>query len=180
MIRQSAVALAVVSIAGMVIATEASANTYGPSENNNLPFPDDRNHTFTYVGLEPAYDQAANWARVEALGNGTNMTEEYVGGTASYIDVFVYDEYYGGTQRGFYQCVSRHPSGNCDTSDVVMNNSVLNSQSQNNKTKTACHEIGHSVGLGHTSLTDSCMIEGSSENIRFSDHDKNHINGRFP
>lgn len=40
-----------------------------------------------------------------------------------------------------------------------------------------CHEIGHSVGLRHTSNTQSCLNVNNTSQV-LSQHDKDHINAR--
>ncbi|ROO85671.1 hypothetical protein EDD29_3218 [Actinocorallia herbida] len=42
---------------------------------------------------------------------------------------------------------------------------------------TACHEVGHAIGLGHTGLT-SCMKQASSTKV-YSSHDRGHVNGAW-
>lgn len=77
--------------------------------------------------------------------------------------------------RGEYLCL-RFESGNtCNSARVRMTPNQLSSLAQ--ARKTACHEIGHSVGLTHGNITD-CLISGSTTLSTYNQHHTDHINAR--
>ena len=43
----------------------------------------------------------------------------------------------------------------------------------------ACHEMGHTVGLQHTSNSNSCMEATGYTPLDLSNHDVDHINGNY-
>ena len=174
-------ASAVVAAAGAVSVTEpAYANQYGPGNDPRLFFPDNGNHTFHYSNLSSPYHAAANWARVDSLDNGTAMTQQYLESPSGATDVFVFDEQLGGgASIGTYECISvtYWSSSHCETSDVIFNNDELDGYSADTKSHTACHEVGHSVGLDEEGS--GCLQSGHLTELYFSDHSKWHVDDRF-
>ena len=113
------------------------------------------------------------------LDNGTDMTTKKVDQT-SVTDVLFYADYFGGCcSHGSWQCQSTNSAGECETGDAKLNRSNLDGEGQHAKEHTACHEIGHSTGLDHSYAIDSCLEQGITEPKWMSDHDKEHINGRW-
>lgn len=99
---------------------------------------------------------------------------------ASY-DTCVYDSAYGNNGYfGWNQCAGTtsgsHPNQVCSVTYVKINESKSPPAR-----RVTCHELGHSLGLRHTSEQASCVKEtaagGNSESL--SQHDKDHINARY-
>jgi hypothetical protein len=97
-------------------------------------------------------------------------------------DVQVMDEAYGGTLSGWSECHRWHTVNvNCDTVHVHINTRLTNIPENRGDTfYLVCHEVGHSVGLMHTSDATSCMRQawGSSQHIRVP-HDRDHLNNLY-
>ncbi|MEE9391269.1 MAG: matrixin family metalloprotease [Planctomycetota bacterium] len=76
----------------------------------------------------------------------------------------------GGTTSG------SHPNQECSLSHVRINKNYSPPAR-----RIACHELGHSVGLRHTSTSSSCMKKtsdgGTSELL--SSHDRAHLNAEY-
>lgn len=83
----------------------------------------------------------------------------------------------GMTDRGDYLCLDFNTWGRCERARVRLNAAVLTDA--DNRRKTACHEIGHSVGLIHGGTAD-CMLSGpvSKPTYTYTQHHINHINAR--
>jgi hypothetical protein len=46
-------------------------------------------------------------------------------------------------------------------------------------TALTCQEVGHSVGLDHSTLTTSCMQQVAGSANDYDTHDRSHINGYY-
>jgi hypothetical protein len=73
----------------------------------------------------------------------------------------------------------------CNAADVVLDPAEINIGDLNEEdtSKTACHEAGHSVGLTHGGNT-GCMLNGPIPNgavqfRRYSSHHIGHINAAY-
>lgn len=93
-------------------------------------------------------------------------------------DMCVYDSYYGATLpwNAVVSCIGTtsgsHPNKVCTVTEILINLSKnLGAQ------RLACHEMGHSVGLRHSSESASCMKDTSAGGTSavLSSHDKNHL-----
>lgn len=140
-------------------------------------FANNSTHVFCYNNLGSVSVDVADDARINALGEPTNMTTDRDCGVPR-VDVVVTDSDYGPTGwRGAYSCRFLDDANNCGNSDVYVNLYYVSDADQ--RRKTMCHEFGHSVGLRHD--TDSgCMQSGSSTARRYTDHEEmDHINARY-
>lgn len=157
----------------------AAANTFGV-DGAGLYHADNAEHTFHYVGLTAEFNSSMNWARVDALGNDTDMTQRYSSTRDNQIDVVAFDERYSENFLGAARCVRLVTSSQCDQWEVFLNIRMFDGRTQNERTKTAVHEVGHTVGLGHSSESTSPMQQGYFSIIRYSTgHDRPHLNGRY-
>lgn len=159
------------------------ANPFGPNDPDGCAYADNSFHTFTYVNLTPEFNSSMNWARVDALGNPTDMTQAYVGRDSA-TDVVAFDDNYAGTFLGYILCVDDGDGCldvsivECSQWEVFLDVGAFAGRHQDERTKTAVHEVGHSVGHGHSDST-SPMETGYSRQILFTPHQVGHINNRY-
>ncbi|WP_262387153.1 hypothetical protein [Streptomyces sp. TRM49041] len=176
-------ALGATAAALTLTAQPASANSFGPL------FADNKAHSFFYDDdLSSKQRSGMDWARKKSLAGPTDMTTSVNRSYNKQVDVWSYATWNPtGDQKKWYAwttCVKRvsGSSKKCDQFTIVFNNKVPHS----NYKSLSCHEIGHSVGLGHasgknssyTSANRSCM-RGNPDHNYYSKHDKKHINGRY-
>jgi hypothetical protein len=174
-----AVALAVIVVLGY---GRAVANQFGPGGDEELYFPDNGTHTYCVdTGGNQSYRDALTWAR-DHLDNHTDMSTTFSETCQTQTDVWFYAEYLGGCCLwGTWDCFTWNGAGECETGDMKLNRSALDGKGQDNKDKVACHEQGHSVGLGHDNgSTTTCMAQGIDGPPKvYNGHDKDHINGKW-
>lgn len=167
--------------AGMAVPTSSFANYFGLSNGDGCcRFADNGEHTFNFVTTgNQSYVDAMNHA-FDHLDNGTDMTTKKVDKT-SVTDVLFYADFFGGCcAHGTWQChLPPNAAGECESGDAKLNRSNLDGAGQHAKDHTACHEIGHSTGLDHSHAIDSCLEQGIDEPKWMSEHDKEHISGRW-
>jgi hypothetical protein len=90
--------------------------------------------------------------------------------------------------RGDYRCVTWNAVGFCDAAIVRLNSSTAVLPNDHQRRKSACHEIGHSVGLAHGTDTatfwNDCMLSGTApagnQWEQYNAHHIAHINSRAP
>ncbi|MDW8807474.1 hypothetical protein P1P68_22465 [Streptomyces scabiei] len=169
---------------GILLATvqSAQANSFGPL------YADNSGHSFFYDDdLSSGQRSGMGWARTNSLGP-TDMTTSVNSGYNSQVDVWAYSTWNPtGDQVDWYAwttCIKKvsGSSSKCDQFTIVFNNREPHS----NYKSLSCHEIGHSVGLGHHSGKNSSFasgnrscLRGSPDHTAYSSHDKSHINGRY-
>lgn len=186
-VRHSAVLLS--ALVWLVVPVQpAAAHDWGPFGgvpfNEEPRFADNEHHTFCNGRVTERTHEAYYNARVYALGEPTDMITSYedcVAGT----DVWVYDGIYGQGWYGMYECKDEAPNGSCYSSWMRIDREEAQSYEQ--RRKTSCHEIGHSVGLRHfangspgpNNSNTSCMVSGPYLNSYYSSHEEGHINDRY-
>jgi pregnancy-associated plasma protein-A len=156
-------------------ALPVAADPYGTGGVNTGWFPDDAQQSycwgsnFTHNGFRTAAD-----GRMANLDTQTAMSRLFVATCTTSTDVRF--ELMSGNNGflGDYFC--EYLIGNvCYRARIRLNTTYLTDNL--NRRATACHEIGHSVGLTHGGTTD-CMKSGFNtvENSKYNSHHVSHIN----
>jgi hypothetical protein len=139
--------------------------------------PTNSNETFYYdaVTVGNITSTESGRARLDA----TDMTTQVQ--TASYngdTDILVSDDYFGTKNPAAWWYCATKVSGSttkCNQGHIVINLSWGTANAA-----LTCQEIGHGVGLDHSTSTGSCMYQNSSfAATDYDTHDKGHINGYY-
>ncbi|HVQ96310.1 MAG TPA: hypothetical protein VMU51_35155 [Mycobacteriales bacterium] len=182
------VALAVAGALG--VAGTASADPFGlDTPTHNEPgvgsIPDSTIHTFCFSG---AGWTAAWQAIVNSRMLNLDVQTVYEGATVACdaaTDVtFELNSTMGA--RGDSRCVTWNAVGFCDAAIVRLNSNAAVLPNDHQRRKTACHEIGHTVGLAHGDDTatfwNDCMLSGTvaagNQWEQYNAHHVAHINSR--
>lgn len=147
---------------------------YGPCENDVPCSPDDENHGWCFADLYrtgtqyAAFRNSARWA-LQNVQAQTVMFEVEQSDCYSYTDARIREG--GGLSNdiaGLYICHTPQNNGfECAAADVIINESWHTIAANNlgdgnteagevdyNRDLTACHEVGHSLGLDHHPRSD--------------------------
>lgn len=181
----------------MVMATLAAAGVLvAPPAAHATPFPetwlaDGNFHTYCLTsGFTTAPDVAHNAMNV--LGNTTDFTVSRDTSCLAGSDIWWWQSNLPAGTRGQASCFQFHSNGRCSSNDVSIDFPELDigANDAQDREKTAVHEVGHTVGLGHHSPAshDCAMRSGDimtfadSLNIkwrRYHSHDISHINTQY-
>lgn len=184
-LAMAATAMAAATAVLVLPATPASADGFGGCDSNEGCVPDNFNHWYCVNGAIDVFLRGAFEAAMANLGETNyDIFEEGAGCNATTDLVVIQDT--GLDARGEYSCQTFNGSGFCERANLRLNPDNL--PTSEDQVKTACHEIGHSVGLRHgvdgvdnDDYTD-CMHSGSiPPGLDFDDYDAHHIahiNGR--
>lgn len=157
----------------------ASADPFGDCNNQSPCRPDNKDASYCFG------DTLAGNGMQNAAGYGmgnlvaqTSFTKNYQNDCGSNTDiVFKADPTLGA--RGITVCMSYiNNNTRCNRNLVIFNpNYLVNTL---NKNKTACHEVGHTGGMGETNMTNDCMISGqvSADHIHYNGHHVDHLNNQ--
>ncbi len=164
---------------GAIGPTTATADTF--ADNHHQGLADSSIHTFCFILFEG--DQNVATYAMSVLDSTTDMSDSQIANCEMETDVYWQDIDLAGSLRGQYQCIFYNDTM-CDSADVRLDWDELDKGSNDweDRRKTAVHEIGHSVGTNHDSV--SAMITGEIPNTdiewrRYSTHDINHINDNY-
>lgn len=168
----------------LTVSVTAHANPF--PNNYDSAVADSSLHTFcTTAGFTT--DRTVATYAMTVLDDTTDMTDSDIG-TCNNVttDVWWWEEDLPGTLRGERSCYSHSSPGVCDSSDVKVDYAQLDVGNNDfeDRRKTSVHELGHSVGLGHDTI--SVMISGEIPSVTdpkwllYSPHDINeHINVQY-
>lgn len=165
-------ASALFALTGIALGTGvASADVYADGYPDSGFRPDNSEHTYcwgsNYDGTTAR--DAANYA-MNNLDNQTTMYDNFISGGCSSITDARWIKTTDNVD-GYYQCLSFNSAGECESAHVAINPNNMGGWAD--WKQTACHEVGHSVGLTHGNY--DCLSSDSSKQ-QYSDHHRDHVN----
>lgn len=187
-----------ISVRGLFIAAIVSVltlSTLGSTVNADTPQPDGPpdggDHSWCY--LSGFSERTAADAAMTRLREQTDVTTNYPGSCGAKTDVrWTQGDLGGSFGRG--ECIVRL-NGSCDVYRITLAMGTINNTQQpvNQRSKTSCHELGHTVGVRHYSdnffpgddTAHSCLrsgeVTGAWTNITLygNHHRTQHINITF-
>lgn len=132
--------------------------------------------TFSQYYLTTDFHDAFHWSdvnNVEPTDISTTLYHE-----ASGKEVEIWDNDYGETEwAGGYVCETE--SGTVCLKGIVYFNLYYGPYSPTQERHLACQEVGHAVGLDHSSEGSSCMKPAAYSNTSFTSHDDGEVNAKY-
>lgn len=178
-------AVVMTSLSGLA----ANADDWGTGTSDTGAHPDGSSHSFCYQPLNSSAVhniENAEWNSLEDETDANVVFDsdcDYTGGTETDVSWDTVD--LSGSLRGRAYCED-FDNGNCDQfyAELDLDEISEGSNDDIDTTKTACHELGHTVGLTHHSAGHGCMISGEIPGTdvdwrRYVAHHKGHINAWF-
>jgi hypothetical protein len=183
-LASSLLALGVLQVA---FGTNFGSTPRGGSPLNAVSLADDRTHYVYDDFLYYTWVSDFRWARDYIYG-ATDL-DTYTG-SWSLADVKVWSGDYGMNNAfGWVDCNESyattsgwHPNLTCYGQDLYINlysGYSYGYDSQSERIAQFCHELGHTVGLRHTSDYTSCMNTGNISSGYLGSHDISHLNAAY-
>lgn len=183
-------------VVGVMAVLALSLSVAGSAHASNFDsyYADNADHYFARVNLTTDGTTAANWGVTE-LNSRTDMSTFNDGTCKSNTDICFYDADYKAypwiqsvswwaTHNGLAHC--NRASGvfglgnRCQRWYVLFDIASMNGMTTSEIQELGCHEVGHTVGLKHTSNDASCMKTDAAgrSSKTLSGHDIAHVNNR--
>ena len=161
-------------------ALTGSADTFGGCNADEGCIPSNLTHSYCFQSNVNIAFKSHMQASITYLDAYTNYSISSVSCASNTDVVWRQSNDIGSGYRGLYSCRNLNSAGQCTNAHVTLNPDLLTDD--RNRRKTACHELGHSVGLRHGDNVD-CMINGwISVYYQYPDiystHHRTHINNR--
>lgn len=151
--------LASVALPAQRASADAFGGCYGAFTAQGC-LPDNFSHTFCFSGIVNQNLRTAFTQAMQNLDIQTKYSDVFLESCDAVTDVIVIQDVTLDA-RGQYGCFQKTASGLCDRSHIRLNPN--NITSANDRLKTSCHEIGHSVGLKH-GITEAAGFDNNSYN----------------
>ena len=172
--------------AGALLALPAAASANPLPGNGDSTVADNGVHTYCYTS-DFSDVTVADYA-MGVLDNTTDMSDLFASPPSDcwYMetDIWWWEDDQPAGISGLRDCWLESPNGICTSSDIHLDFGEINFgiNDWEDRRKTAVHEVGHSVGLGHDSI--SAMIIGEMPSTSlvwrvFSVHDTADINAAY-
>jgi hypothetical protein len=160
----------------------ANADIFGGGPPDSGRVADNSLHNYCFDGDYPSYWVNPLTSAMVNLDNQTVMTigVQYACNTDADVRFIKYNDTSQGAPLGLYTCIKFTIDGSrCAGSFVFLNEAKLTSTTL--RQKTACHEVGHSVGLTHhyDGQYGGCMLSGYYYEHFYSSHHVAHINANY-
>lgn len=171
--RMSGAAVIVAAIAGAALAPLAQGDNYGNFDGSAGGKPDNSEHTYCFSNeFTGGNSHEGGTYAMHNLDDQTTMFDNQVPDCGANTDAKFHIAQLG--FDGQWTCVDS--SGNyCLSSRLEFDHSSITSL--NDWKQTACHEVGHSVGLAHGDGSDCMGTQHDDPNDReYDGHHVNHIN----
>lgn len=160
----------------------ANADSFALCSGATGCLPDNKDHTYCWSAdfqQHAVMRDAGNYAMSNMVSQ-TTYSKTFVSECTELTDVvWIRDPTLGAGVRGAYECQAFNSADECEWSHVWLNPSELDDDL--NRNKTACHELGHSLGLTHHDPPfGDCMVSGAvtSGHQQYNDHHVTHIDNR--
>lgn len=157
-------------------------------------------HYWYYDDLQAETAEAVSWSRANNIHALTRMDtvrqSSYTAGTDVWVGDRYYEDYCGVNwwlgpgdndpyaAVGMGNCAKTIVGGSrrCNQHDLRISNHFSDNTTTTNLRGLACHEGGHTIGLGHRApAATSCMVQGYPKpSIRYDEHDRNTVNLSVP
>lgn len=170
----------------VAIASNFASTAVGGTPPNNVNLANNATH-LVYFGAVGAQLKSATLGRMSsAYTAATDVTMSETTSSTNY-DVRVLDNSYGlNGAAAWVVCPPAAIEGGTDPSrwcfgqDLRYNLSYPNYyDTASERSWLACHELGHTIGLKHTTASNSCLRETHNGTTLLSSHDISHVNSNY-
>lgn len=190
--RRALVTVALGAAAALAATTPAAADPFGLDTQSTSvdgvgAIPDGFNHTYCFAGSGwTTTRQNIVDGRMANLDSQTDYFDTSRGTACDELTDIRFEINTSITSRGNSLCTSWDTPTICEQFRVRLNPDRL--VDTHNWVKTACHEIGHTVGLAHgtnqSTFWNDCMYSGTApagtQYERYNQHHIDHANSRTP
>lgn len=179
----TALALTATSAAASNFGSEGTAGASGTT--NGVFLTANASWSVAKVSLTSTYSNGVSSALSQQYNPTDLNVSEYsppgCGGSYGSYDLCVFDANYGDNGLNGWNACAGSTSGSHPNMVCSMAYVRINTYYSPPAVRIACHEMGHSVGLRHTSEAASCMKRSADggTSASLSAHDTGHLNGHY-
>lgn len=166
-------------MAGLATGVPALASNFGAG--GGIYFADSATHDFFNDKLTSRFVNATSWVRTNVI-NPTDLNTTSASSHGANVDVVSMDGNFGCAWYGRVSCAAVAAGSKCNHWHVSYDLDC-GALTDGEARSVVCEELGHTVGLRHGSTgtnRSSCLARPVNwSNVRWSSHDRAHVNGRY-